>query len=130
CFPPPLPSSGRHLSSLCLYRGDRGGRSTSNRRPLAVYELAYGPVVPPPLPPIEADIRQIAEVYRLENCPTAFGRGGSSIGSLHRFDRPVGGEWTFPCFSECRSGAAGLSLRVPTPPSGGKAPRRGAGVGC
>src|SRR5262249_56795134 len=103
CFPPPLPSSGRHLSSLCLYRGDRGGRSTSNRRPLAVYELAYGPVVPPPLPPIEADIRQIAEVYRLENCPIGFGRGGFSIGSLYCLYQPICGESRVPRFFECWS---------------------------
>jgi hypothetical protein len=102
----PIPaSSGRHLSSLCLYLGGRGGPSTSNRRPLAVYELAYGPVVPPPLPPIEADIRQIAEVYRLANCPTGFGRGDSSIGSLYRLDQPICGESRFPCFSECWSHA-------------------------
>jgi hypothetical protein len=31
------------------------------------------------------------------------GRGRCSIGSLHRFDRPVCGEWWFPRFSECWS---------------------------
>src|SRR5262249_9149852 len=98
-----LPSSGQHLSSLCLDRGGLGGRSTSNRRPPAVYELAYGPVVPPPLPRIGLDIQQIAEACRLENCPTAFGRGRCSIGSLYRLDQPICGESRFPCFSECWS---------------------------
>jgi hypothetical protein len=95
-----LPPLGHHLSSLCLYRGGLGGRSTSNRRPPAVYQLASGPSVPPLLPPIGLDIQQIAELYRLENRPTVFRRTGCSIGSLHRFDRPICGEWRFPCFSE------------------------------